>query len=168
MPLAVPTDALLRLEWQSADTASMRRAGAWVAAGIVAALMAGAAGGTQAAWASDSGRKVQLRTQFQHGRPYKCIVKIGPRDRGPRDSATGGNGSPPPSTLPVPRGSVEVEIPPVVIVRARSRRLVVTTNTGQPPNPQEAMYYLYKKTGGLAPQNIRDLVLSGCTTPGGG
>jgi hypothetical protein len=143
----------------------MRRAGAVVAAGMAAVLAVWAVGATPGAWAAAGGKKVQVKTTVRPDKPYKCIVKIGPRDRGPRATATGGAGDSPPSTQPEPSGNLVVEIPPVVIVRARSRRLVVTTNTGEPPAPLEAMYYVYKKKGGLAPENIRDLVLSECTAP---
>ena len=133
---------------------------------LVAVALFGAVGPSSAAWASDAGKKVQVKKV----EPYRCVLEVGStrhRDAkitGGGDGDDDGDDGPTHSTHPTHPGDLVVEIPPVVIARVHGKRLVVTTNTFEAPDREEAMYYVVKGNGGLAPENIRHLVLSNCTT----
>jgi P pilus assembly chaperone PapD len=55
-----------------------------------------------------------------------------------------------------------VAIPPVVLIRPHNRRLVVTTNTGQPPQAQDTFYYIVHNTARVARPALRQRILSKC------
>jgi hypothetical protein len=60
-------------------------------------------------------------------------------------------------------GNVTVAIPPVVLIRTRDHRLVVTTNTGKPPQAQDTFYYIaHAGSARLARPALRQRVLSKC------
>ena len=127
---------------------------------LVAVALFGAVGPSSAAWASDAGKKVQVKKV----EPYRCVLEVGSTRHRDAKITGGGDDGPTHSTHPKHPGDLVVEIPPVVIARAHGKRLVVTTNTFEAPDREEAMYYVVKGKGGLAPENIRHLVLSDCTT----
>jgi len=59
-------------------------------------------------------------------------------------------------------GTVTVAIPRVVFVRTAGRRLVVTTNTGAPPQHLDAFYSIASGTARPAGAGLRNEVLSWC------
>jgi hypothetical protein len=59
-------------------------------------------------------------------------------------------------------GDLTVAIPPVVFVRVDGTRLVVTTNTGEPPQAEDAFYLIASGRAGTAGAGVRDHVLSAC------
>jgi hypothetical protein len=59
-------------------------------------------------------------------------------------------------------GNLAVAIPPVVLIRPDHHRLVVTTNTGEPPQAQDTFYYIAHGTARLARPGLRQRVLSKC------
>ncbi len=156
-----------------ADTTGMRSARAIRAIGAVAVLSLGLVGASHPAWASDGGKKVQVKAvvshkKAAHQKQYECVLKVGVAPHltsksADRDRDGDADDAPTRTTPRPPAGNVVVEIPPVTMARAHGKRLVVTTNTGEPPNGQDAIYYVSKGKGGLAPESIREQVLSGCT-----
>lgn len=95
-------------------------------------------------------------------RPGVCILWVGvgtPRSpspqiaSGPAAGAEGGGGA----------GNLTVAIPPVVFIRAHGRRLVVTTNTGEPPQSQDEFYLTARGVTRVAPAHLRARVLAKCT-----
>ena len=142
-----------------------------MALGLATALLGGGVGATPSAWASAGGKNAQVKDTVHHPAPYRCVLELGSVHR---RHTTGGDGdgdgdtddSPPTSRPPEP-GIVVVDIPAVVIARAHGRRLVVSTNTGSAPNRSEPVYLVSKSQGGLAPESIRELVLSECKARSG-
>jgi len=60
-------------------------------------------------------------------------------------------------------GAVEVTIPPVVLIRLRPRRLVVTTNTGVLPRPSDQFWILRERRATPADAAVQAEVLADCT-----
>lgn len=129
--------------------------------GLVAPLVLYAVDGPAPAWASADAAVAQSPVGPPTGSGV-CIVRqrAGARSSSSISSATGIG------TPPGPRGGgagdVTVAIPPVVLIRPHNHRLVVTTNTGGPPQPQDAFYYIVHHTAHLARPALRQRVLSKC------
>jgi hypothetical protein len=94
-----------------------------------------------------------------------CILKanVGALLSSPLDATAGAESTPDTSSG---GGSLTVSIPPVVFIRARHHRLVVTTNTGKPPQPQDTFYYIAHGTARLARPGLRQRVLTKCADQG--
>jgi hypothetical protein len=60
------------------------------------------------------------------------------------------------------QGNVAAEIPRAVFIRAVGLHLVVTTNTGLPPQPRDTYYYIAHGHAGPASAMLRSQVQSGC------
>ncbi len=59
-------------------------------------------------------------------------------------------------------GDLTVAIPPVVFIRADARRLIVTTNTGEPPREGDSFYYVASGRAVVAGARLGHEVLSRC------
>jgi hypothetical protein len=165
----------LRPEAVPADTSTMRLGRGHAVLLVVALSLFVVSAGPAPAWASEVAMHVVVRPQprrtteydTRRSTNYECVLTLEPASgtgpeipagRGPTPSGSSQKIGPPTGS-----GNVVVEIPPVVIVRVYGRRLVVTTNTGQPPNPSEAMYTIANGKAGPAAAYIRNQVLSDCT-----
>lgn len=60
-------------------------------------------------------------------------------------------------------GDVTVTIPAAVFIRSEGGRLVVTTNTGQRPQPRDTFYLTAHGHTAPASSSLRRAVISGCT-----
>jgi len=59
-------------------------------------------------------------------------------------------------------GNLTVSVPRAVFIRAEGRKLVVTTNTGERPQGQDAFYYIAGGAAGPASAGLKFEVLSQC------
>jgi hypothetical protein len=117
------------------------------------------------AWsAHPAGASPPLARSDSAHRNVICIVTTGTvaSERGP--SRAGGARH---ATEPAGHrsGNLGVAIPPAVFVRARGARLTVTTNTGEPPQPDDTYYVVSPHKAQLASSALRREVLATCLPP---
>jgi hypothetical protein len=96
-------------------------------------------------------------------RAGECILRSyrGGVHSAPRPSSASMAGAPD-SASGEGSANMTVSIPPVVLIRSHGHRLVVTTNTGEPPQPTDTFYVIAPGRGHLAGPALRQRVLTRC------
>jgi hypothetical protein len=73
-------------------------------------------------------------------------------------------GEPGRPSAPAVRGDISVSIPPTVFIRVFGQYMMVTTNTGMPPESQDGFWVLDGNRATPASTSMRAQVLAGCTS----
>jgi len=157
------SDRPLRSEAPAADILNMRVILWFAVVGVVAMLALGARGSAGPAWAAGTHTiaKAQAAAGTSSG-AAECVLKA--HDRNPpvlRRTTSGGPASVQAGS--VGSGNFVVEIPPVVFIRADDGMLVVTTNTGEPPQKRDVYFYVADGKAAAAGVRMQHYVLSKCT-----
>jgi hypothetical protein len=146
--------------------------------GSVAVLGLGSAGSPSTPWSFvDSTAAVATSPVGATAGPSRageCVLRSyrGAARSSPLQSAAGPAAVPRTEAAPAAgsddgSGNLTVVIPPVVFIRPHGHWLVVTTNTGEPPQPQDAFYFVAPGRGRLAGPGLRQRVLTRCADRGG-
>lgn len=143
----------MRLRWLAATTVVV----------VLIALSTVAASAATARAGATRPTAVSLSESKRPARPPRCVL---PRPTHPKSSPSGAGDSPSPVSGPrdgSAQGDLVVSVPPVVFIRERPHRIVITTNTGVPPQPQDLFYVVGSHRARPADAALRAQVLAGCT-----
>lgn len=145
----------------------MRRTGGLVVLGSVALFALWGGDGSRIMWSPADAvvavvkSPVVATTRSSHAGVCILWPRRGDLRSSPLPIVTGAEVVPGASSSGGP-GNLTVAIPPVVLIRAQDHRLVVTTNTGESPQPQDTFYVIAHGTASLARPGLRQRVLSKC------
>lgn len=140
------------------------RVTSWLAVvGVVALLAMGVRGATRPTWTADTHpiAKAHGSAGTSSATP-ECVLKandgyhlvLGTTNSGRRPSVRPGS---------IDSGNFAVKIPPVVFIVAYDGTLVVTTNTGHPPQRWDTYFYIAGGKATVANASTRNYVIAKCT-----